>query len=349
MPQFSDDLFLGAAKSFVGTNSNSNFGNPSPMDLGFGPMGRSYIYDIVPATNTTGAVLTAQTPTGATTYSGASLAATSATAGTTNLIRTDGVQVIQLDYPRAVSVTTGAGSPTSANITVSGYDYYNQPMTEVIQSGTVASTTTNGRKAFFQISSVAFSGGTTVTVSVDTTKIFGFPCRIADIGYVINVGWDNALAEDTGTAVVGLDGAYYGPNQVISAITAASPGVITVPYSPPSGTLVQFTGSFATLTGISTGVTYVWTNVSSTTGKVSTTQANYLAGTFVNTSGSYTASGASLVTLNTSSATTPDVRGTYAPSSAPNGLKRLVINLGLTGVQVGPNSTRVGLLGADQA
>jgi len=349
MPQFSDDLFLGTAQSYVGTNSNSNLGNPSPMDLGFGPMGRLYIYDIVPATNTTGAVLSAKTPTGATTYSGSSLAATSSTAGTTNLIRNDGVQVVQLDYPRAVSVTTASGSPTSANITISGYDYYGQAMTEIIQSGTVASTTTNGRKAFFQISSIAFSGGTTVAVSVDTTKIFGFPCKITDIGYIVNAGWDNALAEDTGTTVVGLNGAYYGGSQVISAITAASPGVITVTNSPPSGTLVQFTGSFGAQTGISTGTTYIWTNVSGTTGKVSTTQANYLAGTFVNTTGAYTASGASLVAQNTSSATTPDVRGTYAPSTAPNGLKRLVLSLGLTGVQVGPNSTRVGLLGADQA
>ena len=349
MPQFSDDLFLGAAQSFVGTNSTSNFGNPSPMDLGFGPMGRVYIYDIVPATSTVGAVLTAKTPTTATTYSGSSLAATSATAGTTNLIRNDGVQVIQLDYPRAVSTTTASGSPASANVTISGYDYYGQPMTEIIQSGAVASTTTNGRKAFFQISSVAFSGGTTVAVSIDTTKIFGFPCKVTDIGYITRAGWDNTLAEDAGTAVVGLDGAYYGPIQVISAITAATPGVVTVPYSPPSGSLVQFTGSFGAQTGITTGVTYYWTNASSTTGKVSTTLANYLAGTFVATTGAYTASGASLSTLNTSASTTPDVRGTYAPSSAPNGVKRLVLGLGLTGVQVGPNSTRVGLLGPDQA
>ena len=57
MPQFSDDLFLGTAQSFVGTNSNSNLGNPSPMDLGFGPMGRVYLLDETPVNATTAAVL----------------------------------------------------------------------------------------------------------------------------------------------------------------------------------------------------------------------------------------------------------------------------------------------------
>ena len=69
MPQFSDDLFLGTAQSFAGINTNSNLGNPAPMDLGFGPMGRVYLLDETPATVTVGAVLAAVTPTVATTYS----------------------------------------------------------------------------------------------------------------------------------------------------------------------------------------------------------------------------------------------------------------------------------------
>ena len=45
MPQFSDDLFLGPAQTYMGTNSNSNLGDPSPMDLGVGPVGRVYVWD----------------------------------------------------------------------------------------------------------------------------------------------------------------------------------------------------------------------------------------------------------------------------------------------------------------
>ena len=49
MPQFSDDLFLGSAQTYMGTNTNSNLGDPSPMDLGVGPVGRIYVWDTVPA------------------------------------------------------------------------------------------------------------------------------------------------------------------------------------------------------------------------------------------------------------------------------------------------------------
>ena len=348
MPQFSDDLFLGAAQSFVGTNTTSNLGNPSPMDLGFGPMGRVYLLDETPATVTTAAVLAAVTPASATTYSGTQLAAASASAGTSRVTLYDGSVVLQLDYPRAVSVTTASGSPTSANITISGYDYYGQAMTEIIQSGAVASTTTNGRKAFFQISSVAFSGGTTVAVSVDTTKIMGLPAKVTDPAYVLTAKFSAGTIDNTSGVVVGLGGGTTTySTQAISGFTIAAPGIATVAYSPPSGTLVSFTGTPPT--GISTGTTYWWTNVSSTTGKVSSSQANYLAGTYVTTTGSYTANAASLVPSSTSSATTPDVRGTYAISGTPDGSKRLLLSMGLTAIQVGPNSTRAGLLGSDQA
>lgn len=348
MPQFSDDLFLGSAQSFVGTNTTSNLGNPSPMDLGFGPMGRVYLLDETPAAVTTAAVLAAVTPASATTYSGTQLASASTTAGTSRVTLYSGSVVLQLDYPRAVSLTLGAGSPTAANVTISGYDYYGQSMSEIIQTGTTASTTVNGRKAFFQISSVAFSGGTGVAVSVDTTKIMGLPAKVTDPAYVLTAKFSAGTIDNTSGVVAGLGGGTTNySTQAITTFTIAAPGIATVAYSPPSGTLVSFTGTPPT--GISTGTTYWWTNVSSTTGKVSTSQANYLAGTYVTTTGSYTASAASLVPSSVSSPTTPDVRGTYAISGTPDGSKRLLVSMGLTGIQVGPNSTRAGLLGSDQA
>jgi hypothetical protein len=350
MPQFSDDLFLGTAQSFVGTNTNSSLGNPSPMDLGFGPMGRVYLLDETPAAVTIGAVLAAVTPTVATTYSGTQLAATNAAAGTVQVTRTDGVVVVDFDYPRAVSVTTGTGSPTNALITISGYDYYNQPMTEIIQSGTVASTTTSGRKAFNQISSVAFSAATAVAVSVNTTKIMGLPAKVTDPSYVLTAKFSAGTIDNTSGVVAGLGGGTTNySTQAVSALTIAAPGVFTVLYSPPSGTLVQFTGTVGSLVGVSLNTTYWWTNVSATTGSISTTQANYLAGTKVTTTGSYTANALNLVPQSVSSPVTPDVRGTYAITGTPDGSKRLLLSMGLTAIQVGPNSTRAGLLGVDQA
>jgi hypothetical protein len=311
MPQFSDDLFLGSAQSYVGTNANSNLGNPSPMSLGFGPMGRVYLYDVKPAVGLAASVLTAKTPTGAITYSGTQLAF--GTGGTTRVLLNDGTTVTQLDYPRAVAVTTAAGSPTNSVITVSGFDYYGEPMTEIIQSGTVASTQTLGRKAFFQISSVAFSAATAVAVTVDTTNVLGLPARISDAAYILTNKFTGSVSADAGTFVA----AFYAnttqySTQVVSAITTATPGVVTVSYAPASGTIIQFTGTVPAPLAANTN--YWWTAVSGTTGKLSTSQANYLAGTFVTVSGTYTANAASLVPTLTSSSITGDVRGTYTPA-----------------------------------
>jgi hypothetical protein len=51
----------------------------------------------------------------------------------------------------------------------------------------------------------------------------------------------------------------------------------------------------------------------------------------------------------TATTTTGDVRGTFAPSGATDGIKRLVMCVALPGIAVGPNSTRVGALGVTQA
>ena len=438
MPQFSDDLFLGSAQSYVGTNTNSALGNPSPMSLGFGPMGRTYLYDTTPATATTAAILAAKTTTAATTYSGTQLAAASATAGTSQVIRTDGTTVVQMDYPRAVSLTTGTqttatlasvtvsgtgangkiaftsnasvfsgqyvvvscaaggtgsitgySNPTTyiltavtattailtttagaavvtsatdgqtltmtftlgvvpAQVTVTGYDYYGQPMTEIIQTGGLVSTTTNGRKAFFQVYSIAFSTGVNAAVSVDTTKILGLPARISDFAYILSNRFSGSLSNDSGTLLLG----YYSNTtnyntEAVTGWTIAAPGVLTVGYAPESGTIVQITGTPPT--GYSTGTNYWWTKASGSTGYLSSSQANYLSQTYITATGSYTASAASIVPQFVSSSVTPDVRGTYSPGGTPNGLARLVLTLGMTAIQVGPNATATGLLGITQA
>ena len=238
-----------ASATIIGSG-NALLQNPSPMNVGIGPLGRVYIWDTVPqaklTTNIVAAVITT-----------ASTLTLAAGAGVTSTILISGATVLQLDCPRAVATTTGAGTPTSVNITVSGYDYYGQAMSEVIATGTVASTTVNGKKAFYQIASVVSSGGSVVTVAVGTTDLLGVPLRITDRGYVCRAGWDNTLAEDAGTMTV--------------AATA------------------------------------------------------------------------------TATTTTGDVRGTYTPSSAADGIKRLVMEIALPAIAVGPNATRVGALGVTQA
>lgn len=247
MAQFSDDLFLGTAQTYMGLNSA--LGNPSPMGTGVGPLGRIYVWDSVPVAAATNNIATASVYTSTVTLT--------AGTGTTSVVRSDGVRVVQLDVPRAVATTTGAGTPTTRNVTISGYDVYGQPMSEVIATGTVASTTVNGKKAFFQISSITISGSPVVTVAVGTTDILGAPVRITNAGYIARAGWDNTLAEDAGTFV--------------AAVTTAA------------------------------------------------------------------------------TTTSGDVRGTYVPSSATDGAKRLVVGILMPAIAVGPQATRTGALGVTQA
>lgn len=250
MPQFIDDLFLGAADAYVGVNQNNALGNASPMPKGVGPLGRIYVWDTVPATLQAANIAASQTP--------AAAGALTLTAGTsaTRGVRNDGVVVIQLDVPRAVSIfLTTAG--TARTYTVAGYDYYGLPMTETIT--TVANSTVSGNKAFYQIASVTGAGGGSgQPVTVGTTDKLGLPLRVTDRGYVARAGWNNTLAEDAGTLTVA-------------------------------------------------------------------------------------------VTTDPATASTGDVRGTYTPSSATDGTKRLVMGILLPALAAGPNATRAGALGVTQA
>jgi len=238
-----------ASSTTMYASGNAAIADPSNMDTGIGPLGRVYVFDVIPEVKATNNIATAAVYTAAVTLT--------AGAGTRSVVRADGTTVVQLDCPRAVATTTGAGSPTTRNVTISGYDYYGQAMSEVIATGTVASTTVNGKKAFFQISGITISGSAVVTVAVGTTDILGLPVRVIDRGYAVKVGWDNTLAADAGTLTV--------------AATA------------------------------------------------------------------------------TATTTTGDVRGTYVPSSATDGQKRMVMNISLPALAVGPNATRLGALGVTQA
>jgi hypothetical protein len=193
MPQYSDDLFLGAAQTYMGVNTNSALGDPSPMDLGVGPLGRIYVWDTVPAAKAANNLVTSTTPAAA-----GSLTLT-AGAGVTAVVLNSGTTAYQLDVPRAVSVTAAAAA-TTRNFTVSGFDYYGQAMSEVIAS--TASSTVNGLKAFFQITSITVSGATSTAITVGTTDIIGCPVRFNNKGYLARVGWNNVLAEDAATVVV---------------------------------------------------------------------------------------------------------------------------------------------------
>ncbi len=237
-----------ASSTTMTAHGNIAFDDPSPMDLGIGPLGRIYVWDIVPQALVANNIATAQT----TSSTIALTAGTSVKSITNNL----GQTVLQLDCPRAVSIVSGTGTLTNRNVTITGYDYYGQPMSEVIATGTVQSTTVNGKKAFFQILSASISGALGATIAVGTTDILGLPVRVFNVAYIASVKSNSTLAQDAGTFV--------------AADTA------------------------------------------------------------------------------TATTTTGDVRGTYVPATASNGIVRTVMGILLPGIAVGPNATRVGALGVNQ-
>jgi len=243
---------LSASSSATGSititsSGDAYLGDPAPMDLGVGPLGRVYIWDCVPQTLQTANIAASQTASGS--------GAVTLTAGTSTktVVRPDGVTVIQLNTPRALQINT---STTARTITISGYDYYGQPMTEAITVAT-AGTAKSGNKAFYQIASATINGSATA-VTIGTTDTFGLPVRCFDAGYIVKVGWNNTLLQNAGTFVA------------------------------------------ADMT-------------------------------------------------NPATSTTGDVRGTFTPTSASDGTKRLVMTIALPGIAVGPNATRLGALGVTQA
>jgi hypothetical protein len=153
-----------------------------------------------------------------------------------------------------LTFTLGAAPQT---VTVSGFDYYGQAMSEAITSSAAVSTAVNGKKAFYLVSSITTSGATGTALTVGTTDILGLPVRVTNVAYVASVKSNNALAQDGG--------------QFTAADTA------------------------------------------------------------------------------TATTTTGDVRGTYAPATASDGIVRTVMGVLLPAIAVGPNATRVGALGVTQA
>ena len=189
--QLSISQTVGSATSMTSAGQGS-FSDPSPMSLGVGPIGRAYFYDIVPQTLQLANIAASQTP--------AAAGNVSLTSGISTILvtRSNGQTVIQLDVPRAISITQ-VSAGTNRNFVISGYDYYGQAMTQTILSTTGATVTT--LKAFYQVSGITVDGGTTTAVTVGTSDVFGIPIRVFDGSYIIDIGWAGAIATDPGTWV----------------------------------------------------------------------------------------------------------------------------------------------------
>lgn len=189
--QISDDLYLGPA--VLGGPASAG---PSPMTVGVGPLGRVYLFDVVPLTLQTNGLATSQNP-----LSGAAFALTAGT-GVTSRIRADGTTELVLDTPRCVTVT--AAGANSATYLISGYDQYGQPMSQLIAAPTTSTVAT--LKAFKTVTSVVNANTTAGTngLTVGFNDTLGLPLAVTDVCYIMAVKWATTLADNAGTAVAAV-------------------------------------------------------------------------------------------------------------------------------------------------
>lgn len=186
MPQFGDSLYLGSATTGI-INDNGN-----PGGMGVGPLGRVYLWDIVPLTLQAAGLAALQTLVGAGNF------ALTAGTGVTTTTLADGTTALVLDVPRCVTAAS-TGDISAATITVTGYDNYGQKLSAAMtgpNNATVATT-----KAFKMITQVASSAAVGTNTSIGFNDKFGLPFRVTDVVYVCSVKWNATLAPNAGTFV----------------------------------------------------------------------------------------------------------------------------------------------------
>lgn len=134
---------------------------------------------------------------------------------------------------RAISVQASASTDGTATLLVTGWDVWNQPMTELLTaSGT---TPVSGKKAFKYVQSVIPQTiGTTVsaTYTIGLTDIFGFPFRVDQTEHLSAWAGGTAVSNAVGIVAAVITGATNTSGDVrgtiqLSAVAGGTP--ITAP------------------------------------------------------------------------------------------------------------------------
>ena len=318
-------------------HGNVPFDNPAPMDLGIGPLGRIYVWDVIPQALVANNIATSQTPTTA--------AALTLTAGTSvkSVTTNAGVAALAVDVPRAISVTTAtAAATTLASVIIANI------------TGGITFTSQSGLVANQRLTISGTLGGTgTITGYVDPTTYIltavtatsATLTTTAGAAVVTTAGTPTGLTYTLGVAPVtvtvsGFD--YYG-QAMREAITSSAAINTSVNGLKAFFLITSATVSGATGTALTVGTTNVLGlpvrvfNVSYVASVKSNNVLAQDAGTFV------------AAAIAPATTTTGDVRGTYTPATASNGIVRTTMGILLPAIAVGPNATRTGALGNTQA
>jgi hypothetical protein len=312
------------------------FDNPAPMSLGIGPLGRVYVWDVVPQAAVANNIAASQTP--------AAAGSLTLTAGTSvkSVTTTAGTAAFSLDMPRGVSVTTA----TAAVATLSSVVIANT-------SGGITFTSQAGLVTGQRLTISGTLGGTgtitgytnpTTYILTAVTATSATLTTTAGAAVVTTAGTPTGLTYTLGVApvtvtVTGFD--VYG--QAMSEAITSSAAVSTAVNGLKAFYLItSVTVSGATGTALTVGTTNVL--------GVPVRVANVAYVASVKSNNALAQDGGSFIAADTATATTTtgDVRGTYTPATASNGIVRTVMAITLPAIAVGPNATRVGALGVNQ-
>ena len=312
------------------------FENPSPMSIGVGPLGRIYVWDVVPQAAVANNIAASQTP--------AAAGALTLTAGTSvkSVTTAAGVSALAVDMPRGVRVTTAtAAVATLSTVVIAGTG---GQITFASQAGLVTGQRLTISGTLGGTGTITGYTDPTTYVLTAVTATSATLTTTAGAAVVTTAGTPTGLTYTLGVAPVtvtvsGLD--IYG--QAMSEAITSSAAVSTAVSGLKAFYLItSVTVSGATGTALTVGTTNVLgipVRVANVAYVVSVKSNNLLA----DDAGSFLPADTSTATT-----TTGDVRGTYAPVTASNGIVRTVMTIALPAIAVGPNATRVGALGVNQ-
>jgi len=320
MPQFSDDLFLGPAQTYMGT------GNTGTTVIFTGSMASTTL--TVTAMLSGDPLVVGQYIDGTSVTNGTYITAF----GTGN----GGTGTYTINQSVTASSTTMYANGNAIYADPSQMDLGIGPVGRIyvwdiipqsaVTNNVAASQTASGAGAVTltagtSAKSVVRSDGTTV-IQLDCPRALKVNCSTTARAFTVS-GYDyygQAMSEVitvavAGTAVTGKKAFY----QVSGATIAGSATAVVIGTSDVLGIPVRVTN-----------VAYVGSVKSNNT-------LAQDAGTFV------------AADTATATTTTGDVRGTYTPATASDGIVRTVMGILLPAIAVGPNATRVGALGVTQA
>jgi hypothetical protein len=320
MPQFSDDLFLGPAQTYMGT--------------GIRPYTTTFTGSMSGTTLTVTALLQ-----GAPIVVGMYVDGSSVTDGTYITAMgtgTGGTGTYTINQSVTASSTTMYAhgniafdnpSPMDLGIGPVGRVYIWDVMPQAAVTNNIAASQT-----------AAAAGAVTLTAGTSAKSVVrndGVTVIQVDLPRAVKVNCSTTARAFT---VSGYD--YYG-QAMSEVITVAVAGTAV------TGKKAFFQISGATIAGSATAV------VIGTSDKLGIPVRVFNAGYIVSVKSNDTLAqdAGTFVAADTATATTTtgDVRGTYIPATASDGIVRTVMTISLPGIAVGPNATRVGALGVTQA